>query len=108
MMCNVDEFQASSGASSRVCRAESGDPLLNQSWLSLPLASESPGELWRCSARTSIEASVLPSFSSISDSKITVYSPKALALRRDFIASFMEPASAATNLALSVHALPKF
>ena len=104
MTCNEALSHASGGASCNTRLAQSIAPARNRTKLNRPLASASDGFVSNHSSNTALAESSLPSFSSISLSNNTVYSPKADARRIDWRASFVLSSPAANSFALSNHA----
>ena len=106
MTCMWLLSQHTGGASLSVSFAQSIEPAFIRTRLSLALASASSGDVSRCSSNTALAASSLSSFSRISDSIITPYSPSAVALLMLRIASFEFPSPAARIRAWRSHAGP--
>ena len=106
MTCMWELSQQMGGASLRVAFAQSIEPAFIRTRLSLALASASSGSVSRCSSKTARAASSLPSFSRISDSIITPYSPRAVALLILRMASLELPSPAASMRACRSQAGP--
>ncbi len=106
MTCIEELSQQIGGASSNTFLDQSMAPAFSITRLSLDLASASSGLVSSHSSRTALEASKRPSFSNISDSRMTVYSPNACALLMLWRASFDLPSPAARILACSSRAAP--
>ncbi len=81
-------------------------PARSRTRLRRALASASSGFVSSLSSKTALAASSLPSFSNISDSRRTPYSPSAVARRMLCSASFVLSTSAESNFACSIQASP--
>ena len=106
MTCKGAISHDSEGASSSTLRDHSLAPALRRIRLRRALASASSGLVSSLSSRTALAASSLPSFSKTSDSRMTPYSPRAVARRMLCRASLVPSWSADSNLARSNHASP--
>ena len=106
MTCMEELSQQIGGASARTFLDQSSAPARSITRLSLDLASASSGLVSSHSSRTALDASKRPSFSRISDSRITVYSPNACALLMLWRASLELPSPAASILACRSQAAP--